>query len=103
MRFYHTKCQGEIDVKKRQCTKCKKKWNPISFRFDPTSIRPLVDRKGRALPDRLVPKVERKTWGIPYLNTVVSKLPKWPRWARVAVSLVVLVVVALVVYFLVRG
>jgi hypothetical protein len=101
MRFYHTTCKGEIDVKKRQCTKCKKKWNPIAFRFDPTGIRPIVDRKGRPLPDRVL-KVERKTWGIPYLNTVVSKLPKWPRWARVLVTLGVLVVIVLIIYYIWR-
>jgi len=50
MRFQHTNCGGEIDVKKRQCVRCKKKWDPISFRLDPTSIRPMVDKKGKLVP-----------------------------------------------------
>jgi len=102
MRFYHTKCGGEIDVRSRRCLKCKKKWNPISFRFDPTGIRPIVDRKGRPLPDRIVPKVERKTWGVPYLYTVVSKLPKWPRWARILTTVVVFAAIAVIIYLIVR-
>ena len=43
MKFYHTKCGGIIDTDKRRCTRCKKKWNLISFRLDPTGIRPMIE------------------------------------------------------------
>jgi hypothetical protein len=106
MRYYHTKCGGEIDVKKRQCTRCKKKWDPISFRLDPVSIRPMLDKKGKPLPDKVKGyKVEEKPLpsklayivGVPYLDTFVSKLPKWPRWARILVSAAVIALIVILI------
>lgn len=112
MRFTHTKCGGEIDVKKRQCRRCKKKWDPISFRFDPVGIRAMVDKKGRPLPDRQVKSkpeeldpLARKLmfiFGVPYLDTVISKLPKWPRWARILTTVVIVGLVILAIE-LIRG
>lgn len=101
MRFYHTKCKGEIDVKKRQCTGCKKKWNPISFRFDPTGIRPIVDRKGKLLPDKYQKLVDKqKKYSL--FNIAVSKLPKWPKWARIVTTVVVIAIVVLIIYLIRR-
>lgn len=107
MRYYHVGCGGEIDVKKRQCRRCKKKWDPISFRFDPISIRPIVDKKGRPIPDkkaRFNPETETSLprWlmfilGVPHLDTVVTKLPKWPRWARILTTAVVIGLLVLVI------
>lgn len=110
MRFTHTKCGGEIDVKKRQCLRCKKKWDPISFRFDPTGIRPLVDKHGKPKPDKVggvekehIPSIPR--WmqyfiGAPYLDAFVSRLPKWPRWVRISVSVGIITGVVLLIVFL---
>ena len=100
MRYIHTKCGGEIDVKKRQCTRCKKVWNPISFRLDPYGIRPMLDRKGRVMPDRVKPKQQVKSyadWG----EVFVNKLPHWPRWARILTT-VVFVAIAIVIILYVR-
>lgn len=107
MRFIHTKCGGEIDVKKRQCTKCKHKWNPISFRLDPTGIRMMVDRKGRPVPGgEDVKKLKKKyaPWAdkVPGTGKFAGLLPNWPRWARVLSTAAFVVVVALIIYFVVR-
>ena len=101
MRFYHTKCGGEIDVKKRQCTRCKKRWDPIWFRFDPTGIRPLVDRKGKPLPEKYQKWVDKsKKYSL--TTKVVSRLPKWPRWARILTSVIVIAIVIVIIYFIRR-
>lgn len=107
MRFVHTKCGGEIDVKKRQCTKCKHKWDPISFRLDPTGIRPMVDKKGKPIPDLVHPKqvkVKKKkkqysSWAdsIPGAGRFASILPRWPRWARITATLVFVVIVVVAI------
>lgn len=108
MRFFHTKCGGEIDVEKRMCRRCKKKWDPISFKLDPVGIRPMLDSKGRPKPDKYqkeskkAPEVVLPRWmmfaiGTPYLNTVVSKLPKWPRWARILTTAAIVAVIILVI------
>lgn len=110
MRFMHTKCGGEIDVKTRQCRRCKKKWDPISFKLDPIGIRPIVDKFGRPKLDKhgrteeehisSLPKWMTTFIGAPYLDAVVSKLPKWPRWARIlTASAIVAGVVLLIIYF----
>lgn len=107
MRFYHTKCGGEIDVKKRQCKRCKKKWDPISFKLDPIGIRVMRDKMGRPLPDKhqktlevqepAIPRWMKFAVGVPYLDTVVSKLPRWPRWARILTTAVVLGLIILAI------
>ena len=116
MRFIHTKCGGEIDIKKRQCTKCKKKWNPISFRLDPTGIRPMVDRKGRPVPGgEDVRELKKKyatdkvlkgaSWvsKVPGAVKFARLLPKWPRWTRILTSSAVLAIVAVGIFLLLRG
>jgi len=116
MRFVHTKCGGEINVKKRLCTRCKKKWNPVAFRVDAFGIRPMVDSKGRLVPDKgkegpLKDKSwhEQRTgdyakWGdkVPGLAIFASRLPKWPRWARI-LSAVTFLVIVVGIIILVRG
>ena len=96
MRFYHTKCGGEIDIKHRKCLRCGKKWNPISFRLDPSSIRMKQDRKSRPSNYRLF-KQEREVF-----NKTISKLPKWPRWARILTSVVVIAAIAVIIYLVWR-
>jgi len=95
MRFYHTKCGGEIDVRTRQCLRCKKKWNPISFRFTPSEIRMKQERKTR--PAYKPFKQEREVF-----NKTVSKLPKWPRWARILTSIAVLAIIVVIILIVSR-
>jgi len=110
MRFMHTKCGGEINVKKRRCTKCGKKWSQVSFRLDLTGIRPMVDGMGRLMPGGVeVNKLKKKYipgvtksyagWGdkIPGLSAFASKLPKWPRWARVSATVAFIAAVVVIV------
>ena len=108
MRFYHTKCGGEIDVKKRQCTRCKKRWNPISFRLDPVGIRPIVGREKPKFSDSKPNPVPRsyaswvdkvpKVVDLGLTRALASKLPKWPRWARLlATGVFVLIVVVVII------
>lgn len=110
MRFYHTKCGGEIDVKKRKCTRCKKKWNPIWFRLDPSSIRPMrIAEISHTKPGDKVMRVDRRVpqgklaWisRVPGANILPSILPNWPRWARILAT-VVFVAAAIAAYILLR-
>lgn len=104
MRAYHTKCGGEIDVKARRCRRCKKKWDPVSFRLDPTGIRPMLDKRGRTMPDEGRPTPKEGSplpwWSSP--EAFVSKLPKWPKWARVVTTVVVVGLAILVIYLIRR-
>lgn len=116
MRFVHTKCGGEIDVPKRQCRRCKKKWNPVAFRMDALGIRPMTDARGRLVPDKGKEKLlkektwrEQKTgnyakWGdkVPGLAAFASKLPKWPRWARILSTLVFVAIVVAIILLIWR-
>lgn len=118
MRFIHTGCGGEIDVKKRQCTRCKKKWDPISFRLDPTGIRPMVDAGGKLAPGgEDIEKLKKKyvpngkqpattyaSWGdkIPGLAKFAGSLPNWPRWARILTAITFIVVVVIII-LIIRG
>jgi len=100
MRFVHTKCGGEVDTKKRKCSKCKRKWNPISILIT-TELRPMVDRKRRLVPDR---KVTYAKWAdrIPGAGQVAGFLPNWPRWARILATVIVVIIVVVII-LLVRG
>jgi len=91
MRFYHTKCGGEIDTKQRQCLRCKKKWNPISFKLDPTGIRMRQERRQRTTSYKPF-KQEREVF-----NKTVSKLPKWPRWARILTTVAVIAIIVAII------
>lgn len=107
MRFQHTKCGGEIDVKKRQCTKCKYRWNPISFRLDPIGIRPMVDKKGRPLlGGEDVKKLKKKyaPWAdkVPGAGRFAGLLPAWPRWARILATVAFLLIVAFIVFLIIQ-
>ena len=100
MRFIHTKCGGEIDVKKRQCMKCKKKWGFFAFRFNPTGIRPMTDRKGRPVPEESIRRLEGTNWvrKFPGVVRFARLLPKWPRWARIlAVSTILVAIVTSII------
>ena len=83
-------------MKHRQCMRCKKKWDPISFRFDPTGIRPMRDRKNRPKFDKVL-KRERDVF-----DKSVSKLPRWPRWARILTSAVVIAIIVTIIVLLRR-
>lgn len=101
MRFYHVKCGGEVDVRKRTCMHCKKKWDPVSFRLDPTGIRPLVER-GRLVLDKVKPKQPVKSYAswadkLAPVAAFASKLPRWPRWARILVTVAVVSITILIV------
>jgi len=115
MRFVHIKCGGEIDVEKRRCMRCKKRWSRVGFKIDATGIRPMVDSKGQLVPDKvksstLGGKTRRKertgsvaSWtdGIPVwvdlglARVFANWLPRWPRWARI---LATLIFVGIVIY-----
>lgn len=106
MRFIHVGCGGEIDTKKRMCLKCKKKWNPISFLTTSSEIRPMVDKRGKPVPDRVSPTTPRKktyaSWAdkFPLLGRVLRFLPKWPRWARILVVLAFIGLIIVVILIL---
>jgi len=110
VKFYHTKCGGEIDLKARRCTECGKKWNPITFRLDPVGIRlalgrstAIKDNFDRAYSRNRVEPAQRnyaswldrvpKVVDLGLTRTLVNKLPRWPRWARVLTTVLVLAIV----------
>lgn len=111
MRFQHVNCGGEIDVKNRQCTRCKKRWNLVAFRLDPVSIRPMFGPDGKLTPDKTKMRTTReKPWSeqptrkqyakwaekIPGATILPRLLPKWPRWARILTTVVFVGIVTLV-------
>jgi len=98
--YVHTECGGEIDVKGRECIRCKKKWNPISFIFDPTGIRPV---KVRVPYEPIKKPVTYAKWGdkIPGVGTIASLLPNWPRWARILAVIMVIGIIGGIVWFLI--
>lgn len=91
MYYQHTKCGGTIDIKKKRCLKCKRKWNIISFYLDPSGIRPIPERADRKR-KRAEVRSEATNWSkalqtsIPGVAKVVAILPGWPRWVRISVS-----------------
>lgn len=89
--------------------RCKKKWDPISFKLDPNGIRPMIDVGGRLLPDKAGLETPREQstyakWGdkVPGLAVFAGRLPQWPRWARVLVALALLGVIIGVIVLLRR-
>lgn len=103
MKFMHTKCGGEVDVKSRTCLRCKHKWNPIWLRLDPVGIRaiPGIPKKWRTEPSK---KTAAPAWAeqVPLLTGFVDRLPKWPRWARILVTVLILVGIAALIILLRR-
>ncbi len=104
VKYIHSNCGGTIDVQTRTCRRCKKKWNPISFRFTLTEIRPIVEKED--LVKKKV-KVGPTTWvdKVPAAKKFSEILPRWPRWARIISTVCVLgIVIWLIVQFLIlRG
>lgn len=104
MRYQHTRCGGEIDVKRRRCLKCKKGWNPISFMVTTNEIRPMVDKKGRVVLNKPVvkPRVTYAPWAdkLPGVGKVAGFLPNWPRWARILVTILFILVVVGIIYLI---
>lgn len=100
MKFYHTKCGGEVDVRKRQCLRCKKKWSPIAFKFDPIGIRASTEvrPKGVVAPQGSYESWANKLSSVPsFADKLVAKLPNWPKWARRLVTALVLAVVVFII------
>ena len=86
MRYIHTKCDGNIDIKTRTCTKCKKHWNWFTWITTATEIRPIAEVPTQKVGDRTL-RIKRKqyaSWGdkIPGVSIIAGRLPNWPRWAR---------------------
>lgn len=96
MIYVHTKCGGEIDPKKRVCTKCKKKWNRFSFYFDPSGIRPRSGESSLYPPKKDRQKYAKWADRTPGAKIIPSLLPNWPRWARILSTVVFLGLVGLV-------
>jgi len=103
--FIHIKCGGAIDTEKRICTRCGRRWNPISFWLTPSGIRMIPVRKERVLKyskEALKKKNLSGVARIPGVAGIAGLLPKWPRWARILATAVFVVIVILVI-LLVRG
>ena len=108
MDLFHVGCGGEIDVKKRQCLKCKHKWGRMAFLTTPNEIRQVVKSKA-ARASALRQKVDKPTrhakWAenIPGATLLPSMLPSWPRWARLLSTAVVLGIITTVIVLIVKG
>jgi hypothetical protein len=96
MKYIHTpECLGTIDLKKRQCSRCKRKWNRFSLWFDPKGIRPMREAGDvkKMTKQEEVTTVQRlikqRVPGGTYAVAFANRLPKWPRWARVTVTVVI--------------
>ncbi len=90
MKYIHAHCKGEIDVRKKRCLGCSKKWNLISFWLDSSGIRPVVEKEDiRLAMERRAQKEESATLSrliqerVPGSRIMVKLLPNWPRWARI--------------------
>lgn len=110
MKYIHTpECLGTIDLKKRQCSRCRKKWNRFSLWFDPKGIRPvreagdvrvLTKQEEVTTVQRLI---KQRVPGGHQVVAIANILPKWPRWARVLSTVVVASgIVGLVTWLIVR-
>jgi len=101
MKFIHSKCGGDIDIKTKTCTRCKKHWNWFTWWMTATEIRPIAEMPTQKVGDR-VHRVQRKryaSWGdkLPGVGAIASRLPNWPRWARIVSTLVVIGIVVAIV------
>ena len=104
MSFIHVGCGGVIDVKERQCLKCKHKWGRLTFLTTPNEIRQVTDSRAvKAAALRKKTYQPAKHLGglgkVPGVSIIASLLPNWPRWARILL-VVVVVVVVVVAYFI---
>jgi len=103
MRYIHTRCGGVVNYKKRQCTKCRKKWNFFSFWFNPNDIRAQAEPKVKVTSKRRpITASPRWTDTIPGADWFVNLLPKWPRWARILSTIVFVAIVVVIVYLIRR-
>jgi len=101
VKYIHTKCGGDIDVKTKTCTRCKKKWNWLTWWMTTTEIRPVAEVPSRKVGDRVI-RPKRKqyaNWGnkVPGVAAIAGRLPNWPRWARILSVLVVLGIIVAIV------
>lgn len=107
MQYEHVHCGGTIDTKKRQCTKCKKKFGRIEFYTNLTEIRPVKSSVEEKLQSKLVRKevTSYAKWAdrLPFVSQFASKLPSWPRWARIVSTFVVYGGVVAGLVFLIRS
>lgn len=98
--IHSPKCKGSIDIKKRKCLKCGRRWNRISFLLDPNGIRPvrIISRKSSK-------PTTYSSWAdkLPGPGLVAGALPNWPRWARLLTGFVLIMVLSLVIWLVIRG
>ena len=94
--WMHTKCGGEVDVKKRICLKCGHKWGPLEIWSDPVGLRQV-----RIPEPRKVGKRTYASWAekVPYVSQVASVFPAWKRGYRLLLFFGVLILVVLLILF----
>jgi len=92
MSYLHVGCGGTVDVRKRTCTKCSKKWGRVGFLTN-TEITMGTTREEMLL--RLKKKgvgttTSYSSWAdkYPFVSLVARNLPNWPRRYRLLVGLV---------------
>ena len=93
--WVHTKCGGEVNVLRRTCTKCKKKWGLIAFLIDPTGL-----RIGKEVIKESPTSYSKWADKLPYVGLVAERLPDWPKWARI-LSLIVFLLLLTGIVFLI--
>jgi len=103
MDYTHRGCGGSVDKKKKQCIRCKKKWNAVSW-YTTTELVPVTESRKDRLAKRAARPPRQPTsyaaWAdsIPFVGFVASHLPNWPIKYRVLsvllfyIGLIVLVV-----------
>ena len=105
MKFIHTKCGGYIDVKTRTCTKCKKKWNWLTWMITATEIRPIAEIPTQKVGDRVVrlghTRKQYASWAdrLHGVGAIASRLPNWPRWTRILVTATFVGVIAFLLWW----
>lgn len=93
MRFMHTKCGGDIDIKTKTCLRCSKHWNWFTWWMTATEIRPVAEIPTRKVGDRAISlKPTRKQYAgwadkVPGATLLPGMLPNWPRWARILATI----------------
>lgn len=98
--YLHTKCGGQVDVKKRSCTKCHKVWNIVEFVVDPIGIRPVLIKDKISIKKRTYASWADK---LPYVGVVAGILPNWPRWLRIIIFLLAFGIVYTLLYWAFGG